>query len=176
MIDLEPIIIENGTYRRTRVKTTAGWRDGITGDNVEKILDECEQKGFLAVPSKERHIKKYTSLRDSFLSRCREKNKIYIEVFIENKENRAFACFDTISLNYKKRIFPVSEMILETELNYYYESLTTTECSKLCLPADLNPYSQKQHRLHYFCLPKQICFAFYLDHTQIFEYLLNKVR
>lgn len=138
-----------------------------------EIIIQSEKNGFVELPLQYRAMWAFSSIRYSYLALCKAKKQIYVEVFVEG--NRAFACFDTISLPYSERKFSVSEMILRKELESYYQSLTKIERWRLSLPEDMNPYMQKQHKINFFILPKQICFSFYKDKPEIFNFLLRKL-
>ncbi|EGE1848530.1 hypothetical protein DL988_22025, partial [Shigella flexneri] len=128
MTVFQPVIIENGSYKRTKVETfNSTVRDGLTGDVVQQIIGEAEEKGFIAIPLKQRDMQQYISLRNTFLEKCRKVERIYVEVFVDEKWDRAFASFDTISLPYEQQRFLVSEFILAAELETYYKSLTELE-------------------------------------------------
>lgn len=140
-----------------------------------EIIMESEKKGFVEIPLKLRNMWAFSSIRFAFLEQCKEKKQLFVEVFVDDQYNRAFACFDTISLPYSERKFSISELILHTELESYYQSLTKLEKWRLSLPADMNPYTWKQHKINFFILPKQICFSFYQDKPEIFNFVLNKL-
>lgn len=175
MTVFQPAIIENGSYKRIKVETfNSTIRSGLEGEAIHKIIGEASERGFIVIPLKQRDWQLYVSLRNTFLETCRKEKKLYVEVFVDEKWNRAFASFDTISLPYDQQKFKVSEFILAAELDTYYKSLTEFENRKLNLPAGLNPYSRTQHKTNFFILPKQICFSFYQDQPEIFHYVLNK--
>jgi hypothetical protein len=173
----QPAIIENGSYKRIKVEPlNCAVRSGLAGEVIDKIVRESEEKGFISIPLKLRDMQPYVSLRNTFLERCKQKKVIYVEVFVDDKWNRAFACFDTISLPYDQQQFEVSTFILETELENYYKRLTRLENRRLSLPAGLNPYTRSQHKTNFFILPKQLCFSFYQNQPEIFLYVLNKIH
>lgn len=141
---------------------------------IPEIIRQSEENGFIEIPFKLKDRWAFTSIRYAFLEHCKQKKQLYVEVLVD--DNRAFACFDTISLPYSDRRFSISEMILNKELESYYESLTKLEKWRLSLPDDINPYVWKQHKINFFILPKQICFSFYRDTPEIFNFVLKKLR
>lgn len=172
----EPPILENGTYKKTTVKPFPfQTRMGLSGERVDEILQDAEEKGFLTIPLKNRDHKQL-SLQNTYLARCKEKKQLYVEVFVDDEWNRAFACFDTISLPKEDQHFVISEMILSVELNTYYENLSPEERGRLFLPAHMNPYTRSMHTTNFFILPKQICFSFYQNQPEIFNFALRKLR
>lgn len=177
MTVFQPAIIENGSYKRIKVETfNSTIKSGLAGKAIQKTIREAEEKGFIAIPLKQRDLRQYVSLRNTFLETCRREQRVYVEVFIDEKWNRAFASFDTISLPYGQQKFSVSEFILAAELETYYNSLTYLENRRLSLPAGLSPYSRSQNKTNFFILPKQICFSFYQDRPEIFLFVLNKIH
>lgn len=177
MTVFQPVIIENGSYKRTKVETlNSTIRSGLAGDTVQQIIGEAEEKGFISIPLKQRDMQQYISLRNTFLEKCRKAQRIYVELFVDEKWNRAFASFDTISLPYGQQQFAVSEFILAAELETYYKSLTRLEKGRISLPAGLNPYSRSQHKTNFFILPKQICFSFYQNQPEIFHFVLKNIH
>lgn len=177
MTIFKPAIIENGSYKRIKVEPfNSTIRNGLAGDAVQQIIEEAEEKGFISIPLKQKDIRQYIGLRNTFLEKCRKAQRICVEVFVDDKWNRAYASFDTISLPYKQQKFTVSELILADELETYYKSLTGVENRRLGLPAELNPYSRKQHKTNFFIFPKQICFSFYQNQPEIFQFVLKNIH
>lgn len=179
MKGFEPAIIENGTYKRIKVEPFSFTsRTGLSGEAIDQILRESENKGFLSLPLKQRDTK-YEHLRNTYLAQCTEKGQLYVEVFADEEWNRAFACFDTISFrsaDFSSEGFAISEMILWLELKTYYERLPDKDRWRLFLPAHMNPYTRSQHKINFFILPKQICFSFYQNQPEIFYFVLKKLR
>lgn len=177
MTIFQPAIIENGSYKRIKVEPlNSAIREGLSGDRIDQIIREAEEEGFISIPNKKRGMQQYVSLCNTFLEKCRQKNKVYVEVFIEEKWNRAYACFDTISLPVEQQKLPISQFILEKELETYYDKMDFLRKRRLRLPANMNPYTRNQHDINFFILPKQICFSFYQDQPEIFNYVLNKIK
>lgn len=171
-----PAIIENGSYKRIKIEPLPFTpRTGLAGEKIDEILREAEEKGYLTIPLKNREHK-YLSLQNTYLNQCREKKQLYVEVFVEDEWNRAFACFDTISLDPENQEFSISEMILNLELKTYYENLPLKDRRRLFLPAHMNPYTRSLHKTNFFILQKQICFSFYQDQPEIFNFVLRKLR
>lgn len=168
--------IKKGTFTYKKIEPyISSIQRGLGGEAIEEILKEAEENGYLTLPLVLTKPQ-YESLRKTFMDHCRKKNLLNVVVYVDDKWNRAFACFDTITLPYDEQVLSISEMVLSLELETYYASLDRTDRGRLFLPAGLNPYTHSRHKTNHFILPKQICFSFYRDRPEIFRFALRKLR
>jgi hypothetical protein len=168
-----PFSVPSKSYKKKKVKCI-GWRTILEGEAINQIIDNCNEKGFISIPYKQRGYHLYNSTKNTYLAECKKNGRIFVEVYV--KENKAYACFDTISLEWQERKFNFQEWLLEKELETYYEDFEGKEKMDLFLPFEMTPYTHPYHRVHFSILPKQICFSFLLNRTEVFDFVLKKIN
>lgn len=140
----------------------------LEGDEIDKLMDECENQGYIAMDYEKSEMRRFINLRNTYELRCKNEGRVYIEVFV--KEDRAFALFDCITTLNNELPF-TKWMILEKELENYYSQFDFVNKANLNLPSNMAPFTHIYHKTNYFISSKQIVFSFFLESSEIFEFV-----
>jgi hypothetical protein len=165
--------ISNSNYTTRKIKdlfAPTSWI--LEGEEIDSMMDQCESQGYIALDYEDRNQRQFVSIRNTYMLRCKESGRVYIEALI--KDDKIFALFDCITtLNNE---FPFKKwMILEKELENYYRQFDFVSKAKLNLPSKLDPFTHIYHKTNFFITSKQIVFSFYHREREIFDFLRSSM-